>query len=139
MKNARPVRVEIIRSEISSSRERHRSESNSSRRIVAPFFVLNETKRNFSTSIDSIRKENSTKMTTRFLCASCHNLLVEPKFISCGHRYCSRCLTNLIKFDCSTRKSSKRIDFSFSLDSSSLCSVEICQKTIDKTKVRVVS
>ncbi|CAF4645297.1 unnamed protein product [Rotaria sp. Silwood1] len=44
----------------------------------------------------------SFEMQENFLCSYCHRLLVEPKVIICGHRYCSLCLKKFIKNDEST-------------------------------------
>ncbi|CAF0872261.1 unnamed protein product [Rotaria sordida] len=44
----------------------------------------------------------SFEMQQNFLCSFCHHLLVDPKVITCGHRYCSLCLKKIIKNDEST-------------------------------------
>ena len=38
---------------------------------------------------------SSTGIEARLICSACHYLLVEPKFTSCGHRYCSVCLKKI--------------------------------------------
>ncbi|CAF2922694.1 unnamed protein product [Rotaria sp. Silwood2] len=44
----------------------------------------------------------SFEMQENFLCSSCHHLLVDPKVVICGHRYCSLCLKRIIKNNEST-------------------------------------
>ncbi|UJR10388.1 hypothetical protein I4U23_014593 [Adineta vaga] len=40
---------------------------------------------------------NSIEIKHRYLCSFCHSLLVNPKFIACGHQYCSLCLEKVLK------------------------------------------
>ncbi|CAF3302025.1 unnamed protein product [Rotaria socialis] len=60
----------------------------------------------------------SLEMQQNFLCSACHCLLIEPKVITCGHRYCSLCLKKIIENDPST-----------------MCIVDKCGQTITNDEV----
>ncbi|CAF3876571.1 unnamed protein product [Rotaria magnacalcarata] len=58
------------------------------------------------------------EMQQNFLCSACHSLLIEPKVITCGHRYCSLCLKKIIENDPLT-----------------MCIVDKCGQTITNDEV----
>nr|XP_044998190.1 TNF receptor-associated factor 2 isoform X4 [Jaculus jaculus] len=42
-----------------------------------------------------------TKLETKYLCSACRNVLRRPFQAQCGHRYCSFCLTSILRCACS--------------------------------------
>ncbi|CAF1088205.1 unnamed protein product [Adineta ricciae] len=40
---------------------------------------------------------NSVEFQNRYLCSYCHHLLVDPRFLACGHQYCFLCLEKVLK------------------------------------------
>ncbi|CAF4230095.1 unnamed protein product [Rotaria sordida] len=39
----------------------------------------------------------TSTISNEFICSSCHHLVGEPKFSTCGHRYCSHCIKKMIE------------------------------------------
>ncbi|CAF0992860.1 unnamed protein product [Adineta steineri] len=62
-------------------------------------------------------ESSSPELKKRYLCSYCHYLLVQPKFIACGHQFCSLCLEKVIK------------------SKSSVCSVNDCGKVITQEEI----
>ncbi|CAF2070888.1 unnamed protein product, partial [Rotaria magnacalcarata] len=53
-----------------------------------------------------------------FLCSSCQYLLIKPKCVTCGHRYCSHCIEKIIKSQ-----------------SSAICSANNCGQMIKNNEI----
>ena len=39
-----------------------------------------------------------TKLEDKYLCSACKNVLRRPFQAQCGHRYCSSCLSNILRW-----------------------------------------
>ncbi|CAF1187224.1 unnamed protein product [Rotaria sordida] len=59
--------------------------------ILTNIICHNETK-GYDKSLNTI-----STISNEFICSSCHHLVVEPKFSTCGHRYCSYCIEKMIE------------------------------------------
>ncbi|CAF2199864.1 unnamed protein product [Rotaria magnacalcarata] len=68
--------------------------------------------------INDLSLNTTSPISNVFICSSCHHLLVEPKFSTCGHRYCSHCIEKMIESQ-----------------SSAICSANNCGQMIKNNEI----